>query len=296
MPERRSLAVVALLILAGCASAPPAQPPAPQPAPAPTASKISADDNLNAVAWSQLAIEHDQILLEVYRSAREKLATALADPAWDALPHDEREGPVAGLAPAIILDVDETALDNSPYQARLVRSGEEYSEFTWAAWCKEVAAKPFPGAAELARFAADHGIDVYYISNRAKDLDKPTLENLRQAGFPVASDDSFLGLGTILPGCQQVGTDKSCRRQLVGRDHRVLMQFGDQLGDFVDVVANTPEGRAQAAAPYTAWIGERWWVLPNPTYGSWESALFNNDWSLPREARRRKKIDALRTK
>jgi predicted secreted acid phosphatase len=36
-------------------------------------------------------------------------------------------------------------------------------------------------------------------------------------------------------------------------------------------------------------------VLPNPTYGSWEPALFNNEWSAPRDQRRRQKIDALRT-
>ena len=110
-----------------------------------------------------------------------------------------------------------------------------------------------------------------------------------------SGDDSFLGLGTIVPGCEQIGSDKGCRRRLVGRDHRVLMQFGDQIGDFVDVVANTAEGRARAVAPYADWIGERWWVLPNPTYGSWEPALFNNDWSQSRERRRKAKIDALRT-
>jgi acid phosphatase len=293
MPDCRPLALIALLALTGCASTQPVSSPGPRPAPAVAA--VSADDNLNAVLWSQRAVEHDLIFAEVYRAAREKLATALADPDWDALPRDEREGPVRGLAPAIILDIDETALDNSPYQARLVRSGEEYSEFTWATWCKEAAAKPFPGAVELTRFAADHGVTVYYISNRAKDLDMPTLANLRQAGFPVANDGVFLGLGAILPGCEQVGTDKSCRRRLVGRDHRVLMQFGDQIGDFLDVVANTPEGRAQAVQPYASWLGERWWALPNPTYGSWEPAVFNNDWTLPREARRRRKIDALKT-
>jgi 5'-nucleotidase (lipoprotein e(P4) family) len=292
VPDRRPLALAAALVLAGCVSAPPASPPVAPPAPAVAA--VPADDNLNAVLWSQRAVEHDLIFAEVYRDAREKLAAALADPDWDALPREEREKPVRGLAPAIILDIDETLLDNSPYQARLVRSGKEYNEFTWALWCKEAAAKPFPGAVEFTRLAASQGVAIYYISNRAKDLDAPTLANLRQAGFPVASDDVFLGLGAILPGCEQVGADKGCRRRLVGRDHRVLMQFGDQIGDFLDPVANTPEGRTQAVKPYTGWFGERWWMLPNPTYGSWEPAQFNNDWSLPRETRRRRKIDALR--
>ena len=71
------------------------------------------------------------------------------------------------------------------------------------------------------------------------------------------------------------------------------MQFGDQLGDFVDIAANTPDGRRAAIEPYLGWIGERWFVLPNPTYGSWESALIGNDWSQPPVARRAAKIGAL---
>ena len=67
-----------------------------------------------------------------------------------------------------------------------------------------------------------------------------------------------------MPGCEMVGTDKGCRRRLIGRDYRMLMQFGDQVVDFVDVVANTPAGRGQAIAPYAEWLGERWWVLPHP--------------------------------
>jgi acid phosphatase len=97
-----------------------------------------------------------------------------------------------------------------------------------------------------------------------------------------------------VPGCEQVGTEKSCRRQLISRKYRVLMQFGDQLGDFVSAVANTDDARAQAAAPYLKWIGRRWFMLPNPTYGAWQPALFGNDWSAPREERRRHMIEALR--
>jgi acid phosphatase len=135
---------------------------------------------------------------------------------------------------------------------------------------------------------------VIYISNRAKDLDQATLANLRKVGFPVSGPEAFLGLGTVVDGCEQAGTEKGCRRQLIGQHYRVLMQFGDQLGDFVDVLDNTHAGRRKAVADYLPWIGTRWFVLPNPTYGSWEPALFNNDWSAPAQQRRQQKIDALR--
>jgi 5'-nucleotidase (lipoprotein e(P4) family) len=292
--------LAAALVLTGCAATPHAK-NATTPAPtaavaAPALPGPAADDNLNAVAWSQNAIEHDFIYLQTFRHAQEKLLKAKQDPTWDALPKDDRaaHASLKGLTPAVVLDIDETVLDNSPYQARLIRAGGEFNEADWAAWCKEAIARPLPGALAFTTFAARHGIAVIYISNRAKDLDDATLANLRSAGFPVAGKESFLGLGTFVEGCEQVGSEKGCRRQLVAQHYRVLMQFGDQVGDFANILGNHAEGRARAMAPYTAWIGERWFVLPNPTYGSWEPALFDNDFSLPRNERRQKKIDSLR--
>jgi acid phosphatase len=287
--------------LAGCASAA-KKPAAPAPAPVPTPVSPPApsgpepNDNLNAVVWMQTAVERDLIYREVFRDAGEKLRAALGDPKWDALPKRDRKQPLsAKLKPAVIVDVDETVLDNSPYEARLVAEGRDYDEFGWSEWCREARAKALPGAVEFARDAARRGVTVFYISNRSQDLDEATLRNLGAAGFPLAADETvFLGLGTVVDGCEQNGSEKGCRRELVGRTHRVLMQFGDQIGDFVDVDANTPEGRRAAVEPYRSWIGERWFVLPNPAYGSWEPALFGNDWHLPANARRKAKIDALR--
>jgi acid phosphatase len=295
MPFRLPTTLLALALLAGCATTP-RQPVAAAPA-APTAqttpAAVAANDNLNAVAWSQTAIEHDLIYLQTYRDAQARLLAALHDRHWDALGNGDRTTPLRGLKPAVILDIDETVLDNSPFAARMVQGNREYNEADWAAWCREENARALPGAVEFTRFAAKHGIAVIYISNRAKDLDQATLANLRKAGFPVSGPQSFLGLGTVVDGCEQAGSEKGCRRQLVARHHRVLMQFGDQIGDFVDVLANTADGRRQAVADYLPWIGTRWFVLPNPTYGSWEPALFNNDWSASPEQRRQQKVEAL---
>jgi acid phosphatase len=286
--------LLSTLLLCGCASEAQHPSAASVQSTAAPAATVAADDNLNAVAWTQTALEHDLIYQETYRSAQSQLLAALKDKNWDALPSEDRTTPYKHLKPAVILDIDETVLDNSPYQARLIRKGGEFNEADWAAWCKEERARALPGAVEFTQFAAKHGIAVFYISNRAQDLDTATLDNLRKAGLPVSGPEAFLGLGTLLPGCDQVGTEKSCRRQLIGQHYRVLMQFGDQLGDFLSVLTNTPAGRAQAMAPYKDWIGTRWFVLPNPTYGSWEPALFNSEWGAPREQRRQQKIQALR--
>ena len=252
------------------------------------------NDNLNAVAWMQTSVEYRLIAGQTWRSALVQLDKAIKTPSWDALTREERANPATGLAPAIIVDVDETMLDNSPYQARLIRDGLSYNEATWAEWVKEEAAKPVPGAVEFTKAAAARGVTIYYLTNRAEDLTAPTISNLRKAGFPIKDDSQVLGLGVIVDGCESEGTEKGCRRQLVGRTHRVLMQFGDQIGDMVTVMANTPAGREQVMRPYLGWIGERWFVLPNPSYGSWEPALFNNVWSQPEAERRQQKLDALR--
>jgi acid phosphatase len=251
------------------------------------------DDNLNAVAWTQTAIEHDLIYLQTYRDAQARLLQALADPHWDALSPTDRVTPLAQLPPAVVLDIDETVLDNSPYQARVIKKGSEFNAADWAAWCLEERARALPGVVAFTQFAARHGIAVIYISNRAGDLSQATLANLRKVGLPVSGPNALLGLGTLRKGCTQTGTDKGCRRQLVSERYRVLMQFGDQLGDFIDVPQNTDAGRRKAVAAYLPWIGTRWFVLPNPTYGSWEPALFNNNWREPREQRRQQKLDAL---
>ena len=142
---------------------------------------------------------------------------------------------------------------------------------------------------EFAKAAAAKGVTILYLSNRAVHLKDATIANLKAVGMPVQDDSVFLGLGTVVDGCEQNGSEKNCRRRLAGQQYRVLMQFGDQLGDFVQVVANTRDGRAQLLDEYGDWFGERWWMLPNPSYGSWEPALFNNDWAQPREARREAK-------
>jgi acid phosphatase len=290
----RTLVIAPLVLAAGCAQH--ATKPAPTPQAEPTAAAaVAPNDNLNATLWTQRSLEHDLVYREVYALAGRQVAAALKQPDWDALPKSERKTRAAGLPPAVIVDVDETVLDNSPYQARLVRDGKEYDEFTWDAWCREKAARATPGALDFAHIAAAQGVTVFYLTNRAQHLNDVTLENLKKVGFPVPDDETvFLGLGLVVPGCEASGSDKSCRRELIGRTHRVLALVGDQLGDFIDVDNNTPAGREQAAAPYAGWFGERWFMLPNPTYGSWDSAVLGNERGAPPDTKRRLRREALR--
>jgi acid phosphatase len=310
MPLVRSLLASALLLsLSACAAT--VQPRAeviPEGGAAPAGTAVAgasvpvavtagavANDNLNAVAWMQASVEYRLLAGQTWRAALNQLDRAIKTPTWDALPRAERNGgTLEGLGLAVIVDVDETVLDNSPFQARLVRDDSDFESVAWNRWVDERAARPVPGALEFAKAANARGVTLFYVSNRDQKMAAATLANLRAAGFPVASDSQYLGAGMDVPGCVSQGSDKGCRRQLVSRTHRVLLMVGDQLGDFVSIASNTPQGREAAVRPYLSWVGERWFVLPNPTYGSWEGATFGNDWTLPREQRRQRKLDGLR--
>ncbi|MFT4256298.1 MAG: 5'-nucleotidase, lipoprotein e(P4) family [Pseudoxanthomonas sp.] len=259
-----ALLAASLLLLTACKTIPVATP---------QADAAPADDNLNAVLWVQTSVEYAALAEQTYRAAADRLEAALKEPDWDALPPDERGNAITGLPPAVILDIDETVLDNSPYQARLVRDGASYNDTTWNAWVNERKARPVPGVLDFAHAASAHGVTLLYISNRATSLREATLANLKSAGLPVADDGVFLGLGQAVPDCDPQGkeSEKHCRRLLAGRKYRVLMQFGDQLGDFVQVRDRSRAGHAALHAEYADWFGERWFMLPNPTYGGWET-------------------------
>ena len=112
---------------------------------------------------------------------------------------------------------------------------------------------------------------VFYLTNRGHEREwQATYDNLRALGFPVAEDGSNL----LLRGDPRAPeSDKAYRRQWVGREHRVLLMLGDNLGDFVDPVNTSRAERDALVDAHRSWWGERWIVLPNPAYGSWEGAI-----------------------
>lgn len=246
-------------------------------------------EGLNATLWTQQSAEYRASAAQVYRAASRMLAQGLADPDWTAV--TERTSDPRGLPPAVILDVDETVLDNSPYQAHLIVEGTEYPR-GWDEWVGEAVAPPVPGALEFTRRAAESGVTVFYVTNRDAHLEEATRENLERHGFPVAKDvDALLMRGER----EGWGSDKSSRRGYVAGTHRVLILAGDDLNDFISVSQASIEERDRLEAEYATRWGERWFMLPNPAYGSWERALYGFDYELSPEQKRERKRRNLKT-
>src|SRR5687768_9430062 len=87
-------------------------------------------DNLNATLWLQRSVEYKASALAAFALARFRLDQALADKSWTAAPA-EQKGTFQDLPPAVILDIDETLVDNSLYQAWMVMSGRSFEPKTW---------------------------------------------------------------------------------------------------------------------------------------------------------------------
>jgi len=253
-------------------------------------------DSLNATAWVQTSVEYRASALQAWRSARLSLDRALKDKRWTAAL--EQTGAARRLPPAIIVDIDETVLDNSPGQARFLLEGNgRYSPQQWEQWTAESRAEPVPGAREFLAGAASRGVTVFYISNRGQKEAEATRRNLVEKGFPfreAAAGD--LGDALLLRGERpEWNSDKSLRRAAVAAHYRVVMLCGDDLNDFFPARMK-PEERLEKARAYDAWWGERWIILPNPMYGSWEDALYDFDRTLPPAEVQRRKLKALRTR
>lgn len=249
---------------------------------------------LDATLWTQTAVEYDGVTRSAYQLAEEMLTRALADSSWSADPEQADRPPsqYRDKPPAVVLDVDETVLDNSPYQARLIRQDASYDSESWAAWTRERTADPVPGARAFTQRADSMGVQVIYLTNRDASLEDATRDNLEQLGFPVRdAPDAVLTQG------ERSGWEpKAPRRAWVADRYRILLLMGDNLGDFVEPADTSLTARRQMADRYDRFWGTRWIVLPNPQYGSWEGALFDYDYSLSPLDQLRQKRSRLETK
>lgn len=247
--------------------------------------------NLDATLWVQTAPEYAAVSRSVYLAAARDLPTLVSDSATSAAL--EQGGDFSGLPPAVILDVDETVLDNSPYQARLLITGQPYAGDTWAEWVDERSAAPVPGALEFAEAANRLGITLFYVTNRRNSQEAATRANLLALGFPVREDLDVVLTRDERPEWSRA---KSSRRAVVASTHRVVILVGDDLNDFVDVDGLTVAEREAIAEEYGNYWGTRWRMLPNPTYGSWERALYDSDYGLTLSERTDRKAKNLEPK
>jgi 5'-nucleotidase (lipoprotein e(P4) family) len=180
----------------------------------------------------------------------------------------------------VVLDIDETVVDNSRYEARIVTQLGEYSRASFAAWCEEGGAAAVPGVAAFLAEARRRGVQVFFYTAREEALRECTLRTLNAIGAgPVSADALFL---------RGAGSKTDIRRRLA-RTHRIVLLLGDSLEDFVDGSKAGVNARREVVQRHLEWFGTRWIVLPNPVYGHWEALYYGFDYEAPREAKLERK-------
>lgn len=229
---------MAFVFLLSCATRPPQQP-------------CNAGLALvNAALWVQSAAEYRASAMQTYAVARRALDAALT---------------ISDVKPAaVILDLDETSLDNTPFEARMVHSRKAYDADAWKEWVSESAAGATPAAAEFLTYARSRGVTLFYITNRKADEKEATRQNLEKLGYPVTNETLLTRVDT---------SDKGPRRDFVASHYRVLLLLGDDLNDFTDAAGKTVEQRIAIIRENAGRWGTSWFILPNPMYGSWEAAM-----------------------
>lgn len=251
---------------------------------------VPENDLLNATLWMQRSAEYKAVTLSLYTLAKLRLDEALDDKSWTAVPDKQGED-FADQPPAVILDADETVLDNSVYQASLVTRRTSFHPDEWTEYVNDEVTTAVSGALDFTQYAASKGVKVFYVSNRTEEEEPATRRNMEALGFPMGDN-----VDTILTKGEKKGwgSAKGSRIAFVAKDYRVLLLIGDNLGDFTDKYKGTMEERDAFIQQTKDHWGREWIMLPNPEYGSWETAAFGGDYSLSPDKRRQMKIDALR--
>ncbi|MEE1945988.1 5'-nucleotidase, lipoprotein e(P4) family [Pedobacter sp. KR3-3] len=232
-----------------------------------------ARDYTNAILWQQYSGEYKALSFQAYNFARLSLKEAL----WSQ---------ANGKPNCVIVDADETILDNSAFQGHEVKNGVSYVQADWTKWTSLAAADTVPGALAFLKFAASKKVETFYVTNRDEADRAGTLKNLQKFGFPYA-DEAHLILKTTT-------SDKEPRRQKIAEKYNILLLCGDNLSDFSNIFYREGKDTKEQVNAMQQEFGTRFIVLPNPMYGDWEKLLYKGD-KLNEEERAKQRFDKLKS-
>lgn len=259
----KSLVLLSLILFSSCSSRNATGPK----------SNGHADDALLATNWFQTAGETKALYLQGYALAKIRF--------------DEANKKSSQKPKAVVVDIDETILDNSPYQAKLIKEKALYPMY-WKEWIDSEAAAALPGAVDFLNYVTSKKAKVFYISNRKEHERKSTFNNLKKLGFPVSDENELL--------LRPVESEKGKRRSLVAKTHDIVLLVGDNLNDFDSVFeGKSPSERGEIVGALKHEIGKKFIILPNPLYGDWEGSLYHYNFRADENEKHRIRKESLRS-
>jgi 5'-nucleotidase (lipoprotein e(P4) family) len=229
------------------------------------------DGKVWASLYQQQAGEYRALCLQAYNIAKMRVDSETKVPCDTAY--------------AVITDIDETLLDNSPYEGLRALEDSDFRAADMQKWTAKASCNAIPGAVDFLKFAAEKKVTIFYITNRAPVEQAGTLKNLQKFNLPNADADHLL-LDT-----DSKKPSKELRRYVVvhagknKKPYKVILLCGDNLADFDKAFDNKPgtkltgEQRRDSVTKYTKLFGSRYIIIPNIEYDDWEGAYYN--YSLP---------------
>ncbi len=213
-----------------------------------------------SVAWYQHSAEMAALYYQGFNIAQQRLNEAI-----NANKHTK---PLA-----VVVDIDETMLDNSPFEAMLITNADDLKG--WYNWTAKATAKALPGSLAFAKYAQSNDVEIFFVTNRDDSERAVTLKNLAEAGFPYATEDHLLTKSDLSYSTGNTSS-KVGRRAKVSENHEIVLLIGDNLNDFSgEFEDRSVNNGKEAVLKNHEQFGQKFIVLPNPMYGAWEKPLYN---------------------
>jgi len=221
------------------------------------------DYQIAATLFTQKAAEYRALCFQAFNWGKRILNDD--EKAKKKLPKAQRKMPRA-----VVVDIDETVLDNSPAQAFGIKNKLPFNLKDWYAWGEMRKAKAVPGAVDFANYAKSKGVRIFYVSNRDEVQKTATIDNLKAAGFPDISAENVI--------LRQKESTKEPRRMAIAEKYRIVILMGDNLNDLSNVYENkSVADRFAEVEKARELYGNKFIVLPNAMYGEWETAIYRDD-------------------
>jgi 5'-nucleotidase (lipoprotein e(P4) family) len=207
------------------------------------------EHSVQSVLWHQKSSEYKALCQQSFNVARLYFDLALEN-------KNDSTKPLA-----VVTDIDETILDNSPFSAKMIEMDVKYTKELWLDWGKEEKATAIPGALEFFNYVASKNVEIFYLSNRYKEQKTETIANIKKLGFPSTDEKKYL--------LKDSTSNKQPRRDMILKDYDVVMYLGDNLGDFTDHFDGLD--RNIHIDSIRSKLGFEFILLPNAMYGDWET-------------------------
>lgn len=231
---------------------------------APETQTATADNEYQvaAILFQQKAAEYRALSYQAFNIAKMQLDGDFDKKNLKKLSKEERKK-----QRAVVVDIDETVLDNSPAQAYNAVKNLPFELKGWYEWGEMRKAKAIPGAVDFLNYAGKKGVKVFYVSNRDEAQKQATIDNLKAVGFPDATAETVL--------LRQTESSKEARRNTISEKYRIVILMGDNLDDLSNVFERkSVADRFAEVEKLREMFGKKFIVLPNVMYGTWENAIY----------------------